>query len=166
MKNLTILALTLLSSCGSGTNSIPKDGAATATQETPQTVVTGSTVTVTLRAMQNTRISDDAVTVSDNRVFTVPSVVQVDSGIPYCMGANGPYACPNAPVTRRARLLIGGATCEYLAQGTGDTFLSLTGCASAVINAPNNIDSGTVIQLQNYDVYNQIISVTFQLESR
>lgn len=67
MKTALTFVVVLLSSCGSVTNSIPKEGAATATPETPQTAATNTDIAVELRAIQGGRVPQDAVTLSDNR---------------------------------------------------------------------------------------------------
>lgn len=94
--------------------------------------------------------------------FTAPSAVYVVSGAAQCWNGTSFYPCNGSSKLLRARLKIGSEICEYQADNTADTVLSLRLC-SVDYTVQSTLPQGTVIELENFDAPGQLLEIQFYL---
>ena len=95
----------------------------------------------------------EKVELTDARYFTPPSALNI---------VQGSYAGSNPGQYLHARLLVGAEQCEYQANGTSLTVLSLQFCSGG-IGTNTYLPSGTVIELQNFDAPGFLVQANFNL---
>lgn len=152
MGMLLGVIISLLTGCGGAAKSVPK------------TLLPSSSgpISVQLNDAWNQTFPSESAQTSDARYFTPPSAVFVVQGAAQCWNGSAFFNCTGSEKALRARITFGADVCEYQANDTNQTALSLVSCGALPI-APVQIPAGTVITLDNYDAPGQLLEVSFTL---
>lgn len=137
------VAISVLSGCGSSTQSITKVGGGA------PVIVVSLNDAFTL-VIPN---GSEKVQLTDSRYFTPPSTVTI---------VQGAYAGSNPGQYLHARILVGSEQCEYQNTGINDPILTLMFCSGG-LGANSYLPAGTVIELVNYDAPGYLLQADFSL---
>jgi hypothetical protein len=143
----------LTSACGKTQDSVPK--------ATPQLPSGPGTLAVQLNDAWNQAFPSESAQLSDARYFNPPAEVFVVQGAALCWDGVNFNPCNGSSKALHARIHVGAAQCEYIANDNSQLVLSLLGCSGLPIDGL--LPAGTTITLENYDAPGQLLEAHFNL---